>query len=129
MRNRPNAVELISVAEKLLSDKVAPDLTERQRYHVALIISAMGIARRELEGGVSAFRGEIEELQRLYTGLLSVSEPSEAALDQLNRLFAADLRAGRFDRGADERDRKIALALLKNDVLCRLAEDNPRYVK
>ncbi len=127
MRNRPNAVELISVAEKLLSNKVAPDLTERQRYHVALISSAMGIARRELEGGVSAFRGEIEELQRLYT--VVPSEPPEAALDRLNRLFAADLRAGRFDRGAAERDRKIALALLKNDVLGRLAEDNPRYIK
>jgi hypothetical protein len=127
MRNRPNAVELIGIAEKLLSDEVAPDLTARQRYHVALISSAMGIARRELEGGVSAFRGEIEELQRLYTAL--PSEPPEAALDRLNRLFAADLRAGRFDRGANERDRKTALALLKNDVLARLAEDNPRYVK
>ena len=127
MRNRPNAVELISIAEKMLAEEVAPDLTARQRYHVALIASAMGIARRELEGGVSAFRGEIEELRKLYTAM--PSEAPQEALDRLNRLFAADLRGGRFDHGANERDRKTAMALLKNDVLARLAEDNPRYVK
>ncbi len=127
MRNRPNAVELLDVAERTLSDEVAPDLTARQRYHVALIASAMGIARRELAGGVSPFDGEIDELRKLYPA--ASPERTEAALDRLNRLFAADLRAGRFDKGGNEHDRKTALALLRNDVLARLAEDNPRYAK
>ena len=127
MRNRPNAVELIGIAEKLLSDEVAPDLTARQRYNVALIAAAMGIARREMEGGVSAFRGEIDELQKLYPA--RSGEAPEAALDRLNRLFAADIRAGRFDKGTGDRDSKTAADLLRNDVLARLAEDNPRYVR
>jgi len=125
MRNRPNAVELIEAAEKLLSDEVAPELSKRQRYNVALIASAMGIARRELRGGLSPFRGELAALQALYGR--NPDEAPEAALDRLNRRFASDLRAGRFD--GNDRDRRAAMTLLREDVFARLAEDNPRYEK
>ena len=63
MRNRPNAVELLDIAEQTLSGEVAPDMSNRQRYNVALIASAMGIARRELAGGVSAWDEELEPLK------------------------------------------------------------------
>lgn len=125
MRNRPNAVELIDIAEKTLTGEVAADLSTHQRYNVALIASAMGIARRELEGGVSAHPDEHAELEALY-GRVPHEDPA-AALDRLNRRFAEDLRSGAFDDKS--KNRKAALALLRKDVAARLAEDNPRYQK
>lgn len=125
MRNRPNAVELIDIAEKTLTGEVAADLSQRQRYNVALITSAMGIARRELESGSTAHPGELAELEALY-GRTPHEDPADA-LDRLNRRFAADLRAGAFD--AKSKNSKAALSLLRADVLARLAEDNPRYQK
>jgi hypothetical protein len=125
MRSRPNAVELLDIAEKTLSGEVAPDLSSRQRYNVALITSALGIAQRELNGGLSAWPEELSALEAIY-GSDGGAEPAEE-LDRLNRRFAQDLRAGRFDENGQ--DRKTALTLLREDVLARLAEDNPRYQK
>ena len=68
MRNRPNAVELLDIAEQTLASEVAPDMSKRQRYNVALIASAMGIARRELGGGISAWDGELDTLSALLKG-------------------------------------------------------------
>ena len=141
MRSRPNALELIDIAEKTLSGEVAPDLSVRQRYNVALIASALGIAQRELAGASSAWPGERAALEALCgpppngagfrarnrAGIEAGNEAADVALDRLNRKFAAELRAGRFD--AQGRDRKAAMELLRNDVVARLAEDNPRYVK
>lgn len=125
MRSRPNAVELLDIAEQTLSGQVAPDMSNRQRYNVALIASAMGIARRELAGGFSAWNGELDTLQALY-GTNSLEAP-EAALAHLNRRLAADFRTGVYDEKGKEQ--KTALNLLCQDVLARLDEDNPRYDK
>jgi hypothetical protein len=125
MRSRPDARELLECAERTLSGEVAPDLSSRQRYNVALITSAIGIARRELAGGVTAWPEELAALRGLYgvNGLETV----EQALHRLNRNFAADLRAGVYDDTG--KTRKAATRLLREDVLARLAEDNPRYAK
>ena len=125
MRSRPNAVELLEIAEQTLSREVAPDMSSRQRYTVALIASAMGIARRELNGGISAWKGELDTLHALYGQ--DTHTPPEKVLDHLNRKLAADFRAGIYDE--ESQRRKAALNLLCEDVLARLAEDNPRYEK
>lgn len=125
MRSRPNAVELLEIAERTLADEVATDMSKRQRYNVALITSAMGIARRELAGGLSAWDGELDTLHALY-GADPLESP-ETALSRLNRKLAADFRAGVYDRKG--REQKAALNLLCQDVLARLDEDNPRYEK
>ena len=123
MRSRPNAVELLEIAEQTLSGEVAPDLSKRQRYNVALIASAMGIAQRELAGGLSAWAGELDTLRALY-GTDPLEAP-EAALSRLNRKLAADFRDGIYDEKS--REQKAVLNLLCEDVLARLDEDNPRY--
>ena len=125
MRSRPNAVELLEIAEQTLSGEVAPDLSKRQRYNVALIASAMGIAQRELAGGLSAWDGELDTLRALY-GTDHMETP-EVALARLNRKLAADFRAGVYDEKGKEQ--KAALNLLCQDVLARLDEDNPQYEK
>ena len=125
MRSRPDARELLEVSERTLSGEVAPDLSNRQRYNVALITAAIGIARRELAGNATAWPGELAALQDLCgaDGL----ESNDKALHRLNRKFATDLRAGVYDEAG--RPRKAAGKLLREDVLARLAEDNPRYEK
>lgn len=125
MRSRPDARELLEISERTLAGEVAPDLSNRQRYNVALITAAIGIARQELAGGASAWPGELAALKDLYgaDGL----ESDDKALHRLNRKFAADLRAGVYDEAG--RARKAASKLLREDVLARLAEDNPRYEK
>lgn len=125
MRSRPNAVELLDIAEKTLAGEVAPDMSKRQRYNVALITSALGIARRELEGGLCAWPDELGALKSLYHA--EHRETDEDVLHHLNRRFAADLRAGVYDEKGS--GRKTALELMRGDVLARLAEDNPRYEK
>ncbi|MFT5485200.1 MAG: hypothetical protein ACI9MU_000099, partial [Alphaproteobacteria bacterium] len=46
MRSRPDARELLEISERTLAGEVAPDLSNRQRYNVALITAAIGISRR-----------------------------------------------------------------------------------
>lgn len=125
MRSRPDARELLEVSERTLSSEVAPDMSTRQRYNVALVTSAIGIARRELAGGPTAWPDELAALKDLYgaDGL----ESDAKALHRLNRKFAADLRAGIYDEPGQ--NRKAASRLLREDVLARLDEDNPRYEK
>lgn len=121
MRDRPRAAELLEIAGKTLAEEVAADLSARQRYNVALVASAVGIARREMEGGLTPWPGERRALEDLYGARNGGTD--EEALDRLNRRFAGDLRSGALD------DDPRAAALLRNDVLARLAEDNPRYRK
>ena len=125
MRSRPDAQELLEIAERTLSGEVAPDMSKRQRYNVALISSALGIARRELAGGPTAWPDELDTLKALYGG--DGLEMDASALHHLTRRFAADLRAGVYD--APDARRKTAGKLLREDVLARLNEDNPRYEK
>jgi hypothetical protein len=125
MRSRPNAAELLEIAEQVLASEVAPDMSKRQRYNVALITSAMGIARRELAGGLCAWPDELNALKALYGA--EHREADEEVVRRLNRRFAADLRAGVYDEKG--KSRKSALELMREDVLARLAEDNPRYEK
>ena len=123
MRNRPDARELLDLAVCKLADEVAPDLSSRQRYNVALITAAIGIARRELAGGATAWPDELAALRALYGA--DGPESDEQALHHLNRKFAADLRAGDYDEPSA--NRKSVAKLLREDVVARLAEDNPRY--
>ena len=125
MRDRPNALELLEMAEETLVDSVTPDLSPRQRYNVALITSALGIARRELKGETSPWPQELAALEEFYQHDQSGS--IVANIDNLNRQFAADLRTGIYDRHTANHTK--AIKILREDTLARLAEDNPRYRK
>ena len=125
MRNRPNAVELLDIAEQTLTSEVAPDMSKHQRYNVALIASAIGIARRELGGGISSWDGELDTLSALYGA--DPLETPETTLSRLNRKLAADFRVGVYDEKGKEQ--KAVFNLLCQDVLARMEEENPRYEK
>ncbi|MBI05287.1 MAG: hypothetical protein CMI96_05655 [Pelagibacteraceae bacterium] len=123
MRSRPNARELLDIAEKTLSAEVMPDISERQRYNLALVASAIGIAKRELAGGVFAWEHELDILRALYGD--DVMEQPETMLVRLNRQLADELRAGVYDEKNTEQE--TVLNLLFQDVVARLNEDNPTY--
>lgn len=125
MRNRPTAAELLQVAEETLYHKVATNLPKEQRYNVAMIISAIGIARRELTNGRFSWDGELDALQKLYGA--DIQEPSQSTLFNLSSKLAADFRAGVFDESSQNSE--AALNILIKDVLARLNEDSPRYHK
>ena len=125
MRNRPNALELLDIARKTLSEEVAKDMSKRQRYNVALIASAIAIASRELTAGILAWDDELDTLRGLYGG--DLAETSDSALARLNRQLAVDLRSGSYDEKSEEQT--TVLNLLYRDVLARLDEDNPGYEK
>ncbi len=125
MRSRPNALELLAIAEQTLCTEIAPDMSRRQRYNVALVASAMGIARRELAGGIYAWEDELDTLRSLYPS--DPMEEPESALWRLSQRLASDFRAGVYDENGKEQ--KAAVELLCRNVLARLEEDNPRYDK
>ena len=125
MRNRPTAEELLQIAEETLSNKVTANLPQEQRYNVAMIVSAIGIARRELAGGRFAWDGELDALQRLYA--TDIQKPAESTLFNLSSKLTSDFRAGVYDESSE--NHKVALNILIKDVLARLNEDSPRYHK
>ena len=125
VRNRPSALELLQIAEETLSNKVTTNLPQEQRYNVAMIVSAIGIARRELAGGRFAWDGELDALQGLYG--TDIHEPAESTLLTLSSKLASDFRAGVYDEISQKHE--VALNILIKDVLARLNEDNPRYHK
>ena len=125
MRNRPSALELLQIAEETLSNKVTTNLPKEQRYNVAMIVSAIGIARREIMGGPVAWDDELDALQKLYGTEIHV--PAESSLFNLCSKLASDFRAGIYDESSQNHE--VALNILIKDVLARLNEDSPRYHK
>lgn len=115
MRDTPDAGELLETARRALVEDLLPALPHEKRYTALMVAAAMAIAAREAEAGDTPLEAEHEALAALYG--------ANGSLEDLNRRFAADLRAGRFDE-----DPAAALAVLRRSVLHRLAECNPRYL-
>ena len=86
------AANLLATARNLLRSEIAPALPGNLRFPAAMIANAMAIASRELEHGADN-RAQLRALlARRYP-----ERPETAPLDDLQRSFARDLRAGRFD--------------------------------
>jgi hypothetical protein len=119
MRDRPDGAELLHQARSVLLDELAGELPESRRYDVLMVASAMAIAARELEAG----QGREAERAALEALLGPASERDlEAALGDLNRRLAADIRAGRLD--GDPRVHEV----LGRDAAARLALSNPKLL-
>lgn len=115
MRDKPDAAELLETARNVLVEDLMPDLPREKRYTALMVAAAMAAAAREVEAGDAPLVAKHDALKALYG--------TDASLDDLNRRFAKDLRAGRFDADPD-----AALDILRRTVLHRLQECNPRYL-
>ncbi len=125
MRNLPDAKELIQITRDTLKDTFTAEPSERQRYTFALILSALSIAERELNGSKTAWPKEYSALKNLYPNQSALS--ACVAIEVLHRQFAIDLRRGFYDEPGTKQS--LAQDILREDVLARLAEDNPNYQK
>lgn len=123
MRDRPNSAELLDIARTRLMDELLPALPAKNKYSALLVAAAMAIAMRELKNGDAAETGE----QLKLSELLGNDGPQESSLLDLNRRFAAGLRAGNFESSGP--DRELALRLLRQTTLSNLGESNPKYLE
>jgi hypothetical protein len=111
------AANLLATARNLLRSEIAPALPGNLRFPAAMIANAMAIASRELEHGADN-RAQLRALlARLYP-----ERPETAPLDDLQRSFARDLRAGRF---FDHEENAGLRALLRSYIQLRLRISAP----
>ncbi|NQU69141.1 MAG: hypothetical protein HQ514_01250 [Rhodospirillales bacterium] len=122
MRDRPNSAELLEIARTRLMEELLPALPAENKYSALMIAAAMAIAMRELENGDTA---ETEE-QFMLGELLGADVSGDASLLDLNRRFAAGLRAGEFESSKSDQD--MVHRLLRHVTLSKLGESNPKYL-
>jgi hypothetical protein len=112
MKDHPNALELIRIANQTLANDVLPNAKPEQSYALRMIASALGIAARELEANSSDEANETRGLNTLYGETKLVTD-----LHARNRQFARDIRSGKFEQSseqaADLRQHLVATARAK----------------
>ncbi|MEJ2027964.1 MAG: DUF6285 domain-containing protein, partial [Limibacillus sp.] len=65
MNDRPNALELLEEAQRLLKEELAPSLQGKQRFHALMVANALGIAGRELGSASERARRWVVDLKAL----------------------------------------------------------------
>ncbi|MEQ1776669.1 MAG: DUF6285 domain-containing protein [Burkholderiales bacterium] len=112
MNDRPDALELIRIANQTLASEVLPDAKHEHQYALRMIANALGIAARELEARDKTAADETLGLNTLY------SESKESGeLSSRNLQFARDIRLGAFEssgaREVELRQHLVATARAK----------------
>lgn len=92
MNDRPNALELIHIANATLASDILPDAKPEQLYQLRMIANALGIAARELAAHDLNVEQETHGLNALYGD----TKPPDA-LPARNRRLALDIRRGQFE--------------------------------
>ena len=110
---RPDASELLKLAQTRLREDVLPALSGASRYQALLIANALGIAGREIRAGRQAWETLESDLREL---LVAPGVPEE----ELSRRLAVEIRGGDWDAREDLHK------TLSRHVEARLAIANPR---
>jgi hypothetical protein len=122
MRDGPEGALLLAIARATLLGDVLPSVPRAQVYAVRMIANAMAIAERELASDPAALEDATRErIVSLYRQTGQAEPDPSQTLAEIERVFAADIRAGQFD--AHE---KALAALLEWQVDQRLALANPK---
>jgi hypothetical protein len=108
LRDTPDAVSLIVECRRVLKDKLIPEATGVARYQMLMVISALGMAERELTESASLDA--------------ALSAPAALAGGDTATLVAA-IRAGRHDA-----DSTLHAALV-NASAARVAISKPQSTK
>ncbi len=127
MRDRPEGPALLRHARAALLEDVLGALPEDLHYQARLVANAMAIAAREQEAGEGPLEAEYRGLAALYgedtAPAARRAEALEEALLRLNWWLAAEIRGARRD-GEPQ-----VYALLREAMLARLRENNPRVLE
>ena len=119
MRDRPEAIDLLAAARRLLREELIPLLPPERRLDGLMVANAMAIATRRLATGEVPEQEERRSLQAL------LGNPSEDLM-VLNRDLAQRIRAGRI--GLDSADADHVHLHLTRVAADRVAESNPRVL-
>lgn len=106
--DQPTAAELVTAVTEWLSAEVFPTVGEPLRHKVRVAVHTLTIVRRQLELGPALVADHADRLARF-----GVSDAAE---------LAALIWGGHFD---DQIGRLVAV--LHDDIVAKLAIDNPRY--
>jgi len=122
MRDGPSGVVLLAIARAKLLDELLPSLPPDQVYTARMIANAMAIAARELRSDHALFeREEVLRIAALYRAAGLAEPPPGHGAEEMERLLAADIRAGRFDTAA-----RALTTLLEWQLDQRLSLSNPK---
>ena len=119
MNDRPDALELIRIANQTLTDVVLPDAKQEHLYPLRMIANALGIAARELQAHHADREQESHGLDALY----NVSAFTEE-LTARNRKLTLDIRQGTFEKNP-AREATLRQHLLTT-ARAKLAAANPK---
>jgi hypothetical protein len=119
MRDKPQADDLLKIAESTFMQEILPYIPADRKYTALMIANAMRIAARQFNENET---DEIEALTKLL-GYLDVSDYPDTLL-KLNKKFAAAIRTGAFAPGnaGHSKARQHLLSCVQN----RLTEVNPK---
>lgn len=126
MRQRPDAEELLRLAEAMLADLPLPADPKARSYEQRLAAKASAIAEYDSVYGEADAAEELSCFAALY-GPATVEEAGageDARIAAFNRRLAAEIRSGDWDAAPGS-----LRALLTAQVRARLARSNPKYLK
>lgn len=131
MRDEPTGEQLLETARTLLRQEILPALPADKKHGALMIANAMSIAMRQLQGGETAERKEIDSLCVLLERKSAVAPETGSGglrqqLIELNRAFSARIRAGDADSGDWGR---AARAHLHTVIRTKVLESNPKYLE
>ena len=120
MRDRPEAMNLLAAARRLLREELMPLMPAERRLDGLMVANAMAIAIRQMATGDGPAEEERRSLQALLGG------DSQDVL-KLNRELARRIRTGAVGIGAADADHiHLHLTRVAAD---RVAESNPRALR
>jgi hypothetical protein len=120
MERDPETAALLETARRVLREAVVPRLPPDGRYEALMVANALAIAARRLASGDRPAEEARLRLARIYGA-------PDAALAELERRLAADLRRGAADAPGDFRD--AVLDHLWRTASDRAAESNPKALR
>jgi hypothetical protein len=129
IRDLPSGAGLLALGRELLLEKILPLLPPERHRELRLVATTMAIAEREAEAGDWPAEEIAVRLSELYGPPASRPHCGQDAHGPENRLlrrFAAELRAGAFER-CESRGR-IARAILWRLTILKLREGNPGFL-
>lgn len=124
MRDKPQADDLLKIAEATFKQEILPHLPADKKYTALMIANAMRIAARQFGDDKNNAVTEIALLSELL-GKTSIEDNPDTLLS-LNKQFAAAIRDGAFASGTDGHDK--ARQLLLDCTQNKLAEVNPKAI-
>jgi len=129
IRDLPTGAGLLALGRELLLENVLPLLPPERHRELRLVATVMAIAEREAASGDAPAQEIAARLCDLYGPRASrprCGQEAGSPKDDLLRRFAADLRAGAFER-CESRVR-IARAILWRLTILKLREGNPGFL-